>query len=60
MRMDDAVMKRKMLVRNISYMKKELLEMEKELAMMDSKAEPRELMEFKSESLNPQPIDEQK
>jgi len=33
------MMKREMLIRNISYMKRELSEMEKELAMMDAKAE---------------------
>lgn len=33
------VMKTKMLIRNTSYMKRELSDTEKELAMMDAKAE---------------------
>lgn len=37
--MNGVVMKRKMLIRNISYMKRELSEMEKELAMIDAKTE---------------------
>ncbi|MFC1503339.1 hypothetical protein ACFL53_03170 [Pseudomonadota bacterium] len=44
-------MERKMLIRNISYMERELADMKKELAQLDAKAEVLELRECRSKQL---------
>ena len=44
-------MERKMLIRNISYMERELADMKKELAQLDAKAEVLELRECRAKQL---------
>ncbi|WP_170107635.1 hypothetical protein [Photobacterium lipolyticum] len=44
-------MERKMLIRNISYMERELADMKKELAQLEAKAEVLELKECRPKQL---------
>ncbi|MGF1736861.1 hypothetical protein [Photobacterium satsumensis] len=48
-------MERKMLIRNISYMERELSEMKKELAKLDAQTEQQEGLESKEGILARQP-----
>ncbi|MGR5062054.1 hypothetical protein [Photobacterium sp. DNB22_13_2] len=48
-------MERKMLMRNISYMERELSEMKKELAKLDAQAEQQEGLEAQEGLLSRQP-----